>query len=191
MIGINEFQKAILQGIPDELPLPKSFDETINHAPKRKDILSPREKQLALKNALRYFPSKHHTILAKEFAKELQTYGRIYMYRFRPDYPIHARSLNDYPYQSKQAAAIMLMLSNNLDEAVAQHPHELNYIWGQRGCISKLGTVSFVYAVSGLNDRRANISSVFRSSNGTFSVVQICTKGDRYKRNGYSKLFKT
>ncbi|KAF0130870.1 MAG: urocanate hydratase [Bacteroidetes bacterium] len=134
MIGINEFQKAILQGIPDELPLPKSFDETINHAPKRKDILSPQEKQLALKNALRYFPSKHHTILAKEFAKELQTYGRIYMYRFRPDYPIHARSLNDYPYQSKQAAAIMLMLSNNLDEAVAQHPHEL-ITYGGNGAV--------------------------------------------------------
>lgn len=134
MIGINEFQKAILQGIPDELPLPKSFDETINHAPKRKDILSPQEKQLALKNALRYFRSKHHAILAKEFAKELQTYGRIYMYRFRPDYSIHARSITDFPYQSKQAAAIMLMLSNNLDEAVAQHPHEL-ITYGGNGAV--------------------------------------------------------
>jgi urocanate hydratase len=119
------FQKAILQGIPQILPEPKPFDSTLNHAPKRKDILSNEEKKLALRNALRYFDKKHHAILAPEFAKELKEYGRIYMYRFRPEYKIYARSIEEFPHKSKQAAAIMLMLSNNLDYAVAQHPHEL------------------------------------------------------------------
>lgn len=121
----TEFQKQILQGIPDELPAVKAYDSSINHAPKRKDILSAEEKKLAIRNALRYFDKRHHPILAKEFAKELKEYGRIYMYRFRPDYKIHARPINEYPYRSKQAAAIMLMLQNNLDHVVAQHPHEL------------------------------------------------------------------
>ena len=122
---MNDFQKAILAGIPDILPEPKSYDSNINHAPKRKDILTPAEKKLALKNALRYFPAKHHATLLPEFRQELETYGRIYMYRFRPDYKIHARSIDEFPHKSRQAAAIMLMLSNNLDYAVAQHPHEL------------------------------------------------------------------
>ena len=122
---MNDFQKAILAGIPDVLPEPKSYDPNINHAPKRKDILTPEEKKLALKNALRYFPAKHHATLLPEFRQELETYGRIYMYRFRPDYKIHARSIDEFPHKSRQAAAIMLMLSNNLDYAVAQHPHEL------------------------------------------------------------------
>ena len=122
---MNDFQKAILAGIPDILPEPKSYDPNINHAPKRKDILTPVEKKLALKNALRYFPAKHHATLIPEFRQELETYGRIYMYRFRPDYKIHARSIDEFPHKSRQAAAIMLMLSNNLDYAVAQHPHEL------------------------------------------------------------------
>lgn len=122
---MNDFQKAILAGIPDVLPEPKSYDPNINHAPKRKDILTPAEKKLALKNALRYFPAKHHATLLPEFRQELETYGRIYMYRFRPDYKIHARSIDEFPHKSRQAAAIMLMLSNNLDYAVAQHPHEL------------------------------------------------------------------
>lgn len=122
---MNDFQKAILAGIPDVLPEPKSYDPNINHAPKRKDILTPAEKKLALKNALRYFPAKHHASLLPEFRQELETYGRIYMYRFRPDYKIHARSIDEFPHKSRQAAAIMLMLSNNLDYAVAQHPHEL------------------------------------------------------------------
>ncbi|WP_321426825.1 urocanate hydratase [uncultured Bacteroides sp.] len=121
----EEFRRLVSAGIPDVLPEPKPFDLAINHAPKRKDILSDTEKELALKNALRYFPAKHHAVLAPEFAEELAKYGRIYMYRFRPDYKIFARPIEDYPYQSKQAAAIMLMLSNNLDNAVAQHPHEL------------------------------------------------------------------
>ncbi|MCD6019349.1 MAG: urocanate hydratase [Bacteroidetes bacterium] len=122
---LKEFQQHILHGIPSELPQPKTYESTINHAPKRKDSLNAEEKKLAIQNALRYFDSKHHAVLAKEFAEELKTYGRIYMYRFRPDYKIFARPINDYPHQSVQAAAIMHMLSNNLDYAVAQHPHEL------------------------------------------------------------------
>ncbi len=121
----EEFKQQILQGIPSELPPIKPFDTTLNHAPKRKDILDTEEKKLAIRNALRYFDKKHHAVLAKEFAQELKSFGRIYMYRFRPDYVIHSRPIEDYPYQSKQAAAIMLMLQNNLDYAVAQHPHEL------------------------------------------------------------------
>ena len=130
----TNFQDLILQGIPNELPEPKPYNMEINHAPKRKDILTKEEKKLALKNALRYFPEKHHAVLASEFYNELETYGRIYMYRFRPDYKIYARSINEYPHKSKQAAAIMLMLSNNLDYAVAQHPHEL-ITYGGNGAI--------------------------------------------------------
>jgi urocanate hydratase len=130
----SEFQKFVLQGIPDELPEPKPYDPAINHAPKRKDILNKEEKKLAVKNALRYFDKKHHPVLAKEFAEELEKYGRIYMYRFRPDYKIYARSIDEYPAKSKQAAAIMLMLSNNLDYAVAQHPHEL-ITYGGNGAV--------------------------------------------------------
>ena len=122
---MTDFKNLILQGIPIELPGLKPYETSINHAPKRKDILSKDEKILALKNALRYFDKKHHALLASEFADELKTYGRIYMYRFRPDYKIYARPINEYPHISKQAAAIMHMMSNNLDYAVAQHPHEL------------------------------------------------------------------
>ena len=131
---VQEFKSAVLSGIPDQLPYPKPFDSNLNHAPKRKDILNNVEKKLALKNALRYFDKKHHAELAPEFAQELKEYGRIYMYRFRPDYKIYARNINDYPHQSKQAAGIMLMLSNNLDYAVAQHPHEL-ITYGGNGAV--------------------------------------------------------
>jgi len=131
---IEEFQKTILQGIPCELPASKPYDPEINHAPKRKDILTKEEKKLALKNALRYFDKKHHDVLAKEFLHELENYGRIYMYRFRPDYKINSRSINEFPAKSKQTAAIMLMLSNNLDNAVAQHPHEL-ITYGGNGAV--------------------------------------------------------
>ena len=120
-----DFKNALLQGIPSELPAPKPYDTSISHAPKRKDILSVEEKKLALRNALRYFPSTFHEVLAEEFAQELETYGRIYMYRFRPDYKMYARPIDEYPHKTKQAAAIMLMITNNLDPAVAQHPHEL------------------------------------------------------------------
>ena len=133
-MSLESFRAAILQGIPDHLPDTKPFDTSINHAPKRKDILSIDEKKLAVKNALRYFDKKHHALLAKEFAEELNCYGRIYMYRFRPDYKIYARSINEYPHKSNQAAAIMVMLSNNLDHAVAQHPHEL-ITYGGNGAV--------------------------------------------------------
>jgi len=131
---LEEFRKNILQGIPDELPAPKPWDHTVNHAPKRKKILTYEEKKLAVKNALRYFPQKHHAVLAEEFYRELEEYGRIYMYRFRPDYKIYARSINEFPHKSVQAASIMLMLSNNLDYAVAQHPHEL-ITYGGNGAV--------------------------------------------------------
>jgi len=129
-----EFKNAILAGIPHELPQKRELDKTVSHAPKRKNILTKDEKHLAIKNALRYFPVKHHTILAKEFAEELDLYGRIYMYRFRPDYKIFARPIYDYPYQNKQAAAIMLMIQNNLDPAIAQHPEEL-ITYGGNGAV--------------------------------------------------------
>ncbi len=129
-----EFRRLIKQGIPSKLPAIKAYDPSLNHAPKRKDILSADEKKLAVKNALRYFPAKFHTVLAKEFAAELKEYGRIYMYRFRPDYTIYARPIKEYPFKSKQAGAIMHMLSNNLDYAVAQHPHEL-ITYGGNGAV--------------------------------------------------------
>ncbi len=131
---MNDFQKAILAGIPSVLPHKKPLDPNVSHAPKRKDILTATEKQLALKNALRYFAPEHHALLAPEFLEELNTYGRIYMYRLRPDYDMHARHIDDYPHQSKQAAAIMLMIQNNLDPAVAQHPHEL-ITYGGNGAV--------------------------------------------------------
>jgi len=132
---MDKFQEEILAGIPqDRLPEPKPYDKTINHAPKRKDILSAEEKVLALKNALRYFPAKFHAELAPEFAQELKDYGRIYMYRFRPSYDIYARPIDEYPCRSRQAAAIMAMIQNNLDPRVAQHPHEL-IIYGGNGAI--------------------------------------------------------
>ena len=129
---MTDFQKSIIEGIPDVLPAPKPFDPTVNHAPHRKQILTADEKKLALRNALRYFPPKHHAELIPEFKEELETYGRIYMYRLRPDYKIYARSIDDFPHKSRQAAAIMLMISNNLDMAVAQHPHEL-IVYGGNG----------------------------------------------------------
>jgi urocanate hydratase len=131
---VQQFQQHILQGIPHELPTLKAYDTTINHAPKRKAILSLPEKKLALQNALRYFDASTHAILAEEFLNELTTYGRIYMYRFRPDYKIYARPIHEYPHQCLQAAAIMHMLSNNLDYAVAQHPHEL-ITYGGNGAV--------------------------------------------------------
>ncbi len=122
---LQEFQADIRAGIPDYLPEPQAYDPDINHAPRRKDILTPEQKRLALRNALRYFPKKFHAVLAPEFAEELRTYGRIYMYRYRPRYEMKARPIGDYPHRSEQAAAIMLMIQNNLDPRVAQHPHEL------------------------------------------------------------------
>ncbi|MDM1043890.1 urocanate hydratase [Myroides sp. 1354] len=128
------FKEQILQGIPHELPAKKEYDPAINHAPKRKEILTEEEKKLALRNALRYFDTKHHSELIQEFKEELETYGRIYMYRFRPDYKMYARPIEEYPGNSTQAKAIMLMIQNNLDYAVAQHPHEL-ITYGGNGAV--------------------------------------------------------
>jgi urocanate hydratase len=128
------FADEIKQGIPKELPQLKAWNIQVNHAPKRKDILSPAEKKLAIANALRYFPKEQHAILAKEFAQELTEYGRIYMYRFMPEHPIFARPIHEYPGKSEQAKAIMLMIQNNLDHRVAQHPHEL-ITYGGNGAV--------------------------------------------------------
>jgi urocanate hydratase len=128
------FQDQIKEGIPSVLPQPKAFETDINHAPKRKDILSDDEKKLALRNALRYFEPKDHAVLVKEFSDELEQYGRIYMYRLRPDYKMYARPISEYPGKSEQAKAIMLMIQNNLDYAVAQHPHEL-ITYGGNGAV--------------------------------------------------------
>lgn len=128
------FQEEIIQGIPEVLPQPKPYDPQVNHAPKRKSILTPEEEQLALRNALRYFPAKDHEILLSEFKQELKDYGRIYMYRLRPEHAIFARPIEEYPGQSQQAKAIMLMIQNNLDHAVAQHPHEL-ITYGGNGAV--------------------------------------------------------
>ncbi|QBN18631.1 urocanate hydratase [Flavobacterium nackdongense] len=132
--GVRGLKEQIQQGIPTILPLPKPFEANINHAPKRKEILSAAEKKLALRNALRYFEPQHHAVLIQEFAEELETYGRIYMYRFRPDYTMYARPISEYPGKCEQAKAIMLMIQNNLDYAVAQHPHEL-ITYGGNGAV--------------------------------------------------------
>ena len=159
----TNFKAQILEGIPDYLPEPKAFDPNINHAPKRKEILNPQEKKLALKNALRYFPPKFHAELAKEFAEELNVCGRIYMYRYRPDYEITARSINDFPHKCTQAAGIMMMLSNNLDYAVAQHPHELITYGGN-------GSVFQNWAQYRLTMQYLAEMNVQRSSNGFVSI---------------------
>src|SRR5690606_12103905 len=128
------FQEEILHGIPKQLPILKPYDDQVNHAPKRKDILNPSDKILALKNALRYFDTDLHPQLLPEFKEELDRYGRIYMHRFKPNYPIYARPIDQYPAKSKQAAAIILMIMNNLDPKVAQHPDEL-ITYGGNGAV--------------------------------------------------------
>lgn len=130
----SDFKRLVSEGIPEQLPSPKPYDTSVNHAPKRKDILSGDEKKLALKNALRYFPVEFHKVLSAEFASELKEYGRIYMYRFRPDYEMKARPISEFPHKSEKAATIMLMICNNLDNAVAQHPHEL-ITYGGNGAV--------------------------------------------------------
>jgi urocanate hydratase len=135
-MSLTPFQQAILEGIPDQLPATSSYDESVSHAPVRNihGVLTIAEKQLAVKNALRYFDKKHHAVLAKEFAEELEKYGRIYMHRFRPTYEMKARPIGDYPCKTKQAAAIMLMIQNNLDYKIAKHPHEL-ITYGGNGAV--------------------------------------------------------
>ena len=134
MTSGENFKRQILQGIPEQLPEVKPYDLTANHAPKRKDILTSEEKKLAVRNALRYFHPRHHEELAPEFYQELQQFGRIYMYRFMPEYKMYARAIDEYPHRSLQAAAIMLMIQNNLDPAVAQHPQEL-ITYGGNGAV--------------------------------------------------------
>ena len=131
---MKDIKETILRGIPTELPAKKALNKNISHAPNRKDILNKEEKRLAIRNALRYFPKTMHAVLAPEFAEELKIYGRIYMYRFMPDYEIKARHLEDFPHKSKQAAALQMMLSNNLDAAIAQHPEEL-ITYGGNGAV--------------------------------------------------------
>ena len=131
---MTTFQAAILEGIPAQLPAPNPYNPEVNHAPKRKDVLSLIEKRLAVQNALRYFPKEHHAVLAPEFLSELKTFGRIYMHRFRPDYEMFARPIDEYPGECAQAKAIMLMIQNNLNPAVAQHPHEL-ITYGGNGAV--------------------------------------------------------
>jgi urocanate hydratase len=131
---MSDFKNAILEGIPTELPTLRPLNPEVSHAPKRKDILTQAEKKLAIKNALRYFPKEQHPTLAAEFKAELETYGRIYMYRYRPDYELYARPIQEYPHQCLQAAGIMLMIHNNLDPAVAQHPEEL-ITYGGNGAV--------------------------------------------------------
>ena len=132
-VAIKDFKTLIAEGIPSQMPEAKPYDTSVNHAPKRKDILSEDEKKLALRNALRYFKKEWHAQLIPEFREELEVYGRIYMYRFRPDYDMYARPIDEYPGKSLQAKAIMLMIQNNLDPAVAQHPHELITYGGNGG----------------------------------------------------------
>ena len=131
---MNDFKSQVREGIPSYLPGPRTWDPSVNHAPRRRDILTDEEKKLALRNALRYFPPSLHRDLAPEFAAELRERGRIYMYRYRPDYEMKARPVTEYPHRSAQAAAIMLMITNNLDPAVAQHPHEL-ITYGGNGAV--------------------------------------------------------
>ena len=131
---LEAFHSDILQGIPAKVPTKKVYEPAINHAPKRKDILSLEEKKLAIRNALRYFPKEQHKELASDFLNELETYGRIYMLRYRPDYSMYARPISEYPGKSLQAKAVMLMIQNNLDYAVAQHPHEL-ITYGGNGAV--------------------------------------------------------
>ena len=168
----EEFKKAVRAGIPAELPEARPYDNSVNHAPRRKKILTPDEERLALRNALRYFPEKFHAVLAPEFAKELRDYGRIYMYRFRPVYDMYARPIDEYPARSRQAAAIMMMIHNNLDKAVAQHPHaRADYLRRQRRRVPELGAISAGHALSQRDDRRADSCHVLRPPAGAFPVA--------------------
>ena len=146
------FRQEIAAGLPDALPEAQQRSADVSHAPVRKDILNPKQKELALANALRYFPVAQHEVLAPEFAAELRDFGRIYMYRFMPKYAVHARAIDAYPAQTPQAAAIMLMIQNNLDPAVAQHPERVDHLRRQRGRLPELGPVPAHHAVPRPND---------------------------------------
>ena len=162
---MNNFQEELRQGIPSVLPEMPAYDNNINHAPKRKDILTAEEKKLALRNALRYFPKEQHAQLAPEFAEELHKYGRIYMYRLRPTYPMYARPIDEYPHRSEQAAAIMMMIQNNLDPRVAQHPHELITYGGNGAVFQNWAQYRLVMKyLSEMTDRRWSCTPVTPSA---------------------------
>jgi urocanate hydratase len=183
----EEFRAAVGAGIPDSLPAAQPYDTSVNHAPRRKDILTPAEKRLAVKNALRYFPEHLHAELAREFAGELETYGRIYMYRFRPSYEMYARPIEDYPARSRQAAAIMMMIQNNLDPRVAQHPHEL-ITYGGNGAVFQNWAQ---YLLTLGDDRLADTGDVFRPSARSFPLPPRRSARHRHKRHGDPQLFQT
>ena len=165
----EDFKREIQLGIPNELPEPKPYDTEINHAPKRKEILSSEEKKLALRNALRYFPKSLHAQLAPEFAEELKTYGRIYMYRYRPSYEMYARPIDEYPAKSRGAASA-----------------RIDYLRRQRRGVPKLGAISFGDEIFERNDRRADACDVFGPSARTVSVAQECATRRGDQRNGDS-----
>jgi urocanate hydratase len=184
---MNTFQEELRMGIPAELPEMPAYDTTINHAPKRKDILTADEKRLALRNALRYFPSNLHAQLAPEFAEELKTYGRIYMYRYRPTYPMYARPIDEYPHKSRQAAAIMMMIQNNLDPRVAQHPHEL-ITYGGNGAVFQ-NWAQYRLVMKYLSEMTDEQTLVMYSGHplGLFPSHKNAPRGDQ--RYGDSQLF--
>ena len=177
------FKAHILQGIPEKLPEAVPRDPQVSHAPVRKDILSKQEKRLALSNALRYFPTVHHRVLAPEFAKELSDFGRIYMYRFRPDYEMYARPIEAYPAKSKQAAAIMLMIQNNLDPVVAKHPHEL-ITYGGNGAVFQ-NWAQYLLTMQYLSQMTDSQTLVLYSGHplGLFPVASGCAACRRYQRH--------
>ena len=188
---VSEFQQAIQEGIPTAIPAKKPVDSAVNHAPKRKEILSTEEKKLALQNALRYFPKEQHPELIVDFLEELETVGRIYMHRYRPDYSIYARPISDYPGKSEQAKAIMLMIQNNLDHAVAQHPHEL-ITYGGNGAVFQ-NWIQYRLCMKYLSEMtdEQTLGHVFRTSYGTFPFAQGCAACGSDQRNDDPELFET
>lgn len=164
---MNGLRTYIAEGIPDDMPLHPGMDASVDHAPKRRQVLTPKEKQLALRNALRYFDKKDHPLLAKEFADELNSFGRIVMWRFRPtEYEMKAHPIDDYPANIPEAAAIMLMIQNNLDPAVAQFPHELITYGGNGAVFQNWGSIPVDDEIPLGNGKRSNPCHVFWSSNG-------------------------
>ena len=187
----SALQEEILEGIPKVLPPKKEWDKNVNHAPKRKEILTEEEKKLALSNALRYFPVDFHKELAAEFKQELDDFGRIYMHRFMPDGEIKARSISEYPGKCEQAKAIMLMIQNNLDACSCPAPTRIDYLWRERRCIPKLDSVSLDHEVFVGNDKRTNFSDVLWTSDGIVSFAQRRSKSCSDKWNDDPELFKT
>ena len=171
---MKNLKQAILEGIPSEIPKKRNLNTNVSHAPNRKDILSKDEKKLAIRNALRYFPMEMHEELAPEFTDELKTYGRIYMYRFMPEYEIKARHLEDFPYKSKQAAAIQMMLSNNLDQAIAQHPEELITYGGNGSVFQNWAQYLLCMQYLALMNDEQTLALYSGHLNGIISITQRC-----------------